>query len=105
MKSKFTVEVGPTWEQGNTKFVADSRADALWEYNSMRAHDGLPPLKRMPKGTKYTRLVVRDVGYQPKTGDACHCKPGQHRDNCPDCEGTGMRIDFALLRSLKAGAQ
>lgn len=28
----------------------------------------------------------------------CHCKPGRQRDNCPDCEGTGERIDFAAIR-------
>ncbi len=39
--------------------------------------------------------------YQPKTGEACHCKPGQQRDNCPDCEGTGQRIDFAKIRAAK----
>lgn len=37
--------------------------------------------------------------YQPKTGQTCSCKPGQQRDNCPQCEGTGMRIDFAAIRS------
>lgn len=26
---------------------------ALWDYNSARAHDGLPPLSRMPAGTVY----------------------------------------------------
>jgi hypothetical protein len=41
------------------------------------------------------------MSYQPKTGEACHCKRGVQRDNCPDCEGTGMRIDFARIR-LKA---
>jgi hypothetical protein len=30
-------------------------ADALSEYNSARAHDGLPPIKRMPSGTTYAR--------------------------------------------------
>ena len=25
----------------------------------------------------------------------CNCKPGLYRDNCPQCEGTGRRIDFA----------
>lgn len=39
--------------------------------------------------------------YQPKTGQPCHCKPGQHRDNCPDCEGTGQRIDFAAIRARR----
>jgi len=37
--------------------------------------------------------------YQPKTGQPCGCKPGQQRDNCPACEGTGMRIDFAAIRA------
>lgn len=39
--------------------------------------------------------------YQPKTGQPCHCKPGQQRDNCPDCEGTGQRVDFAAIRARK----
>ncbi len=37
--------------------------------------------------------------YQPKTGQACSCKPGQQRDNCPSCEGTGQRIDFKAIRA------
>jgi hypothetical protein len=36
--------------------------------------------------------------YQPKTGERCHCKRGVARDNCPDCEGTGMRINFKAIR-------
>lgn len=39
--------------------------------------------------------------YQPKTGQPCHCKRGQQRDNCPDCEGTGQRIDFAAIRARR----
>lgn len=27
----------------------------------------------------------------------CHCKKGTHRDNCSDCEGTGVRIDFHTM--------
>lgn len=38
---------------------------------------------------------------QPKTGSPCHCKRGQQRDNCPDCEGTGQRIDFKAIRSAQ----
>lgn len=37
--------------------------------------------------------------YQPKTGEKCSCRPGTQRDNCPDCEGTGWRIDFAKIRN------
>lgn len=36
--------------------------------------------------------------YQPKTGAPCSCRPGVQRDNCQQCEGTGMRIDFATIR-------
>ena len=36
--------------------------------------------------------------YQPKTGEKCSCKPGVHRDNCPNCEGTGWEIDFQAIR-------
>lgn len=39
--------------------------------------------------------------YQPKTGERCHCRPGVWRDNCPDCEGTGQRIDFAAIRARR----
>jgi hypothetical protein len=37
--------------------------------------------------------------YQPKTGKKCGCRPGIARDNCPACEGTGWRIDFAAIRA------
>lgn len=37
--------------------------------------------------------------YQPKTGAKCVCRPGQQRDNCPTCEGTGEVIDFAAIRN------
>ena len=36
--------------------------------------------------------------YQPKTGQKCYCKKGIERDNCANCEGTGMVIDFKLIR-------
>ena len=39
------------------------------------------------------------TSYQPKTGAACSCRRGQQRDNCPECEGTGWRIDFAAIRA------
>lgn len=33
------------------------------------------------------------MSFQPKTGTR-----GQERDNCPTCEGTGMRIAFKPIR-------
>lgn len=40
--------------------------------------------------------------YQPKTGVRCGCRPGVQRDNCPACEGTGWRVDFAAIRARSA---
>lgn len=44
-------------------------------------------------------MKTKTTQYQPKTGQPCHCRPGQERDNCPQCEGTGQRIDFAAIRA------
>jgi hypothetical protein len=39
--------------------------------------------------------------YTPRTGAACGCKRGVHRDNCPNCEGTGYAIDFRALHAFR----
>lgn len=58
---KLMIIVPPTAEQGSYKTTADtSRTEtpaqqALSDYNSARSHDGLPPIRRMPAGTKYTK--------------------------------------------------
>lgn len=50
--------------------------------------------------TARCRIVIEGgCGHRPKTGERCNCKPGQARDNCPACEGTGWRIDFAAIRA------
>lgn len=60
---KYKLEVPPTKEQGSYRItVSDSRYEtyrqnALWNYNSAREHDGLPPVKRMPSGTKYIPIA------------------------------------------------
>lgn len=56
----YIVTVPPTAEVGSYKTrargpIANARRDALWDYNSARRHDGLPPVDRMPRGTKYTK--------------------------------------------------
>lgn len=56
----YKVIVPPTMEQGSYTTTATSKPDALWYYNSARDHDGLRPLKRMPKGTKYI-LINRNI--------------------------------------------
>lgn len=48
---------------------------------------------------------MKTKAYQPKTGAKCHCKRGVERDNCPDCEGTGQRIDFKKIREATPKTQ
>jgi len=60
MKKLYVVTVPPTAEVGSytTRVrgpLPNARRDALWDYNSTRGHDGLPPVDRMPRGTKYTK--------------------------------------------------
>lgn len=48
---RFTVP--PTKDVGSYAGTCTSRSDALLDYNSCRAHDGMPPVYRMPAGTVY----------------------------------------------------
>lgn len=65
---RYTVTVPPTREQGSYKTVVSSgryetRAKAaLSDYNSARAHDALPPIARMPRGTRYARTYLARPG-------------------------------------------
>jgi len=67
---KYTVAVPPTSQVGSYQTTVSScgkwgtesiAKKALWDYNSARAHDGLPPLARMPAGTRYAPQVTFDV--------------------------------------------
>lgn len=55
----YKVTVPPTSEVGSYSRTCKAsametyRQNALWDYNHARAHDGLPPLSRMPRGTEY----------------------------------------------------
>ena len=59
---RYKVYVPPTYEMGDYRTVVNSsdaetvEQNALWDYNSAREHDGLPPLKRMPRDTIYTEV-------------------------------------------------
>ena len=66
----YTVTVPPTAQMGSYKTTVSSSGKwgtetiaqkALWDYNSARAHDGLPPVSRMPAGTRYTAQVTFDL--------------------------------------------
>lgn len=56
---QYQLTVPPTLEMGSystimTEGPEETKAKtALWIYNNARVHDGLSPLNRMPKGTKY----------------------------------------------------
>jgi hypothetical protein len=60
--ARYNVTVPPTAEQGSYSTIAADgygqtfRACALQDYNSCRAHDGLPPVSRMPAGTTYALI-------------------------------------------------
>lgn len=59
--AKYSVYIPPTMDQGEGNFICTDdfmtvAKDALSDYNSNRAHDGQPPLNRMPNGTTYARL-------------------------------------------------
>lgn len=66
-KMKYQVIVPPTKEVGSYSCVVSGsnyREDALWDYNSARAHDGLEPINRMPKGTQY--IKAQDTTFYEK---------------------------------------
>lgn len=64
MSTYYTVKVPSTDDMSSyTTTAAGTHSQtveecALQDYNSARAHDGLPPVKRMPAGTKYERIVT-----------------------------------------------
>ncbi len=51
--------VPPTRDQGSCAIIGTRsiyetfKQNILWQYNKMREHDGFPPVRRMPCGTKY----------------------------------------------------
>lgn len=60
---KYKVTVPPTAQMGSFTCIATRspmktlEENALWDYNSSRAHDGLLPLSRMPAGTLYNPIA------------------------------------------------
>ena len=51
-----TLHVGSCIIVGQSGFGETARENALWEYNSMRRHDDLPPVKGFPQGTVSKRI-------------------------------------------------
>jgi hypothetical protein len=44
--------------------------------------------------------VVKESNKLPTKG-SCSCRPGIERDNCPNCEGTGVAIDWQRYHASK----
>ena len=57
MTMKRLYKIPVTNDQGNCEILGvangseTTRENALWEYNSMREHDGQPPVSDLPIGT------------------------------------------------------
>lgn len=95
---KYRVTVPPTNDQGSFTFIVSDKyqsaaADALQDYNSARAHDGQSPLRRMPKGTEYSKVMeyvlLADYGqgWEEETVEATHreivARLHEYRENAP----------------------
>jgi len=60
MRIRYTIP--PTPDQGSCVIIGKGgygetpARNALWQYNSNRAHDGQAPVSRLPNGTRAERL-------------------------------------------------
>lgn len=108
---RFTVPA--TRQQGSHQGTASaSRSEtlaqsALWDYNSARAHDGLPPLSRMPAGTIYHRpaapyYIQRRDGRQLETVDEFETR-SEARDMLAEYRMNDPSAAFYLSRRPCAG--
>jgi hypothetical protein len=59
MTTRYIAKFPPTRDMGSYKTTCSGslmethQENALWDYNSARAHDGLPPLSKCPAGTVF----------------------------------------------------
>jgi hypothetical protein len=62
MSKKYTCKVPTTRLMSSFSTVCEANSqetkeeNALWDYNNARAHDGLPPLEKLPAGTTFTPI-------------------------------------------------
>ena len=100
----YTVTVPPTAQMGSYKTTVTSgryetkAQQALWDYNNARAHDGLPPISKMPAGTSYAPQVTFDLegdygnGWEIVTSEETH-KAAREQLKCyRENEGGTYRI-------------
>lgn len=64
MKKILVAIVPPTYHTGSCKilgsksFYLTAKQDVLSQYNLARQHDGIEPVRRMPKGTAYKYKIA-----------------------------------------------
>ena len=80
------------------KFKLPTKEEMVPAGNGREASERTEVTKQAVPVIKEASLETEAVGYQPKTGEPCSCKPGIARDNCPSCEGTGQKVDFKKIR-------
>lgn len=51
VKIPITHDMGPNSIIATPSYLESVEENALWHYNSARAHDGLKPLDELPEGT------------------------------------------------------
>jgi hypothetical protein len=52
-KVPITRNVSPVTIYCKASAMETTEENALWDYNRIRAHDGLPPLESLPNGTTF----------------------------------------------------
>lgn len=67
----YKTTVPPTLEMGSysstfTGTKAQAKENALWDYNSARAHDGLEPLAKLPRETKIEQVFTKTISGREK---------------------------------------
>ena len=50
-----TMDVGSYITTAKSSYTKTMKQNVLRDYNSVREHDGIKPVKRMPKGVKYIK--------------------------------------------------
>ena len=64
MKIKYKIpptdKMGDCTLVGTASLTETARANALWQYNNMLAHDGLGPVKNFPPGTQSERADAEE---------------------------------------------
>ncbi len=77
MRASYKFTVPPTHDVGSysgtctASYGETYRQNALSDYNSVRAHDGHPPLFKMPAGTTYTRIYEWEIQVFTSEGWEC----------------------------------